>query len=250
MKILVVDDDDISRLLATNILAKAGYDVLDAASAKKAIEYLETGEAIRLLVSDIMMPEMDGLELLAYIRKNLGFMELPVIMYTAKRDRATVVQAIKMGIKDYMAKPIDAGKLLKKIKKVIDSDTQPLADQKQMLNKLQIDNKTYTELLDNLTSTITSKVEEIKTTIEQNDFETIIFTIDTIMTASINLGAERILPLSKKLGSMAKKQDADSCQKILLALIREVNILEDEIVENKKAAEKSKQKSGRFTSKI
>jgi len=75
MKILIVDDDRISRLLASENLAKEGYEVLEASSAKQAIEQLESSEPIRLLISDIIMPDMNGLELLSYVRIFLGMVE-------------------------------------------------------------------------------------------------------------------------------------------------------------------------------
>jgi len=231
MKILIVDDDKISLTLASKILAEEGYEVLEASNARQAIEYLEFGEPIRLLISDIMMPDIDGLQLVSYVREKLDFMDLPVIMCTARRDRPTVIKAIKMGIKDYIAKPIASKVLLQKVKEVLRNDIPPLADTNKILRKLQINEKTYNELIDDLIDTISSKIEEMQKSIEQRDFERLLFIANSCQTASLNLGAERILNVSIKLEEAAQSQDMNKSQKLILALEREVNILRDVITE-------------------
>jgi len=234
MKILIVDDDEISRILAFKILAKEGYEVLEASSAKQAIEYLESGEPIRLLISDIMMPDMDGLQLVSYINEKLSFMELPVIMYTAKRDRPTVIKAIKTGIKDYIVKPITSDALLQKVRKTLSNDIPPLADKDEILRELQIDKETYNALIDDLINTISSKIKEMRESIEQEDFERLIFTADSCRTASMSLKAKRIMDVSTKLEEVVQSKDADKSQKIVSALERELNILRDIVSKTKK----------------
>ena len=238
MKILIVDDEKISRLLASKILVKKGYEVLEASSARQAIEQLESDEPIILLIADIMMPEMDGLELLSYINEKLDFMRLPVIMYTAKRDRPTFMKAVKMGIKDYMAKPVTSDVLLQKVKKALSNESPPLADKDKMLRELQIDKETYNELIDDLIDTISSQIEEMREAIEQEDFERLVFIADSCRTASTSLGAERILNVSTKLEESAQSKDADKSQKMVLALERELNILREEVSKTKKAGQK------------
>jgi len=247
MKILIVDDDRISRLLASENLAKEGYEVLEASSAKQAIEHLESGEPIRLLIADVMMPDMNGLELLSYVRERLDFMELPVIMYTARRDRPTVFEALKMGIKDYMVKPAKANVLLDKVKKALSNEIPPLADKAKMRSELQIDERKYNKLIDDLIGTISSRMKEMRESIEQDDFERLVFIADSCRTASLSLGAERILNVSIKLEEAAQSKDADKSQKMILAMEREINILRDVMPKTKEAVQKE-QKSENYRS--
>src|SRR4030065_302848 len=111
MKILIVDDDDISLTLMSRILQKGGYETVTASCAKNALEHLESGEAIMLMILDVMMPEMNGLEFLENINTRPGLSDIPVIICSGDRMRDSVVRSIKMGVCDYILKPIDAYEL-------------------------------------------------------------------------------------------------------------------------------------------
>lgn len=242
MKILIVDDDKISRIIGVKALTNAGYEVLEASSAKQAIEFLESDEPIRLLISDIMMPDMSGLELLSYINKELDFMELPVIMYTAKRDRSTVMKALKRGAKNYIAKPIKPDVLIQKVNKVISKDTPPLVNTDEKLEEFQIDRKTYNELVEELIDLIPSQIEKMRESVEQKNFSKLLSNVNSLYTASLSLGAERILNVSTKLEKAAQNKDLDKSEKIILAMERELNILRA-VQEGTKKTVKKDQKS-------
>ena len=104
--LLVVDDDESNRDMLARRLTAKGYRALVAASGEEALEMVDR-ESVHLVLLDIMMPGLDGLEVLRTLRKSHTLAELPVVMVTAKSDSADVVAALEGGANDFITKPID-----------------------------------------------------------------------------------------------------------------------------------------------
>jgi PAS domain S-box-containing protein len=122
--LLLVDDNTVNRKVASEILLKAGCRVETADSGKKAIAMVEqtmfSGEMYQLILMDIQMPEMDGIETTQHLRQLSGMSLPPVIAMTAysmKEDRDRFLSA---GMDDYVPKPIRAEILVKKVKEWVD----------------------------------------------------------------------------------------------------------------------------------
>ncbi|SFN29141.1 Signal transduction histidine kinase [Chitinophaga sp. YR627] len=111
-KILLADDDMRNVFSLSALLGEQGIDVITAADGKEALERLEEHNDIRLVLMDIMMPEMDGYEAMRRIRANGRYKSLPVIALTAKAMAGDREKCIAAGASDYIAKPIDSSKLL------------------------------------------------------------------------------------------------------------------------------------------
>jgi CheY-like chemotaxis protein/AraC-like DNA-binding protein len=101
--VLVVEDNDEVRKFISNILIE-DYNVLEFSNGKEAIAYMEK-EIPDLVVSDIMMPEMDGLELCTYIKTNESTNHIPVILLTAKASTDNKIQGLSTGADAYISKP-------------------------------------------------------------------------------------------------------------------------------------------------
>lgn len=113
--ILVVDDEEpIQELLRFN-LEKEGYRVRVAKDGPEALGQVEK-EQIDLLVLDVMLPGMDGLEVCRQLRLNPKFREIPIIMLTAKGEEIDKVLGLELGADDYMTKPFSPRELLARIK--------------------------------------------------------------------------------------------------------------------------------------
>lgn len=104
--ILVVDDDESNRDMLSRSLCKSGYRVLQAENGTQAIELIYKN-SFDLILLDVIMPNMDGYEVLNNIRKSYPPIVLPVIMVTAKVNTADIVKALEMGANDYVTKPVD-----------------------------------------------------------------------------------------------------------------------------------------------
>lgn len=119
-KILAVDDErHIVRLVQVN-LERAGYQVVTAFDGREALEKVEF-ENPDLVVLDVMMPYMDGFEVLQTLRKNQSTRDLPVIMLTAKAQDADVFRGWQSGVDCYLTKPFNPMELISFVKRIFTS---------------------------------------------------------------------------------------------------------------------------------
>lgn len=109
-RILVVEDDNGIRMLMEDALADAGYEPVLACNGLEALEVLEA-KHIDLIILDIMMPKLDGYELLRQIRES--GMDMPVLMVTAKQTLSDKKKGFLLGADDYMVKPFEEEMLLR-----------------------------------------------------------------------------------------------------------------------------------------
>lgn len=114
-KIMVVDDEMHIRELVRFYLDKAGFDTIEAANAEEALDIVEN-QYIDLAVVDIMMPGMDGFELVEQMRQ---YREFPVIMLTAKSQSKDKLRGFSLGIDDYVTKPFDPDELMARAKTIL-----------------------------------------------------------------------------------------------------------------------------------
>jgi CheY-like chemotaxis protein len=106
-KVLLVDDDVASRLLARTVLEKHGHRVVEAGDGLEALERLRQEPAVGLVVADLNMPVLDGLELIWEMRDQPAWSHIPVIVLTGETDTLLETKLIEEGADDYLSKPID-----------------------------------------------------------------------------------------------------------------------------------------------
>jgi E3 ubiquitin-protein ligase RFWD2 len=104
--VLVVDDERICRAVTSQVLRKCGYRVTTCASGAEAIELLRRGTEFNLLLTDVMMPDIDGPKLLQHVRHHSQFSQLPVIMMSANQHSEIVFECVRSGADDYLLKPV------------------------------------------------------------------------------------------------------------------------------------------------
>ncbi|MBI5495294.1 MAG: sigma-54-dependent Fis family transcriptional regulator [Deltaproteobacteria bacterium] len=112
--LLVEDEPDLRTTLRYN-LRRAGYDVTEAGHGVEALELVARGQAMDLVISDVMMPQMDGFELARRLRAMPSFSETPVIFLTARGESADRVEGFRAGADDYLTKPFDVEALLARV---------------------------------------------------------------------------------------------------------------------------------------
>ena len=101
-KILVVDDEARMRKLVADFLAKEGFEVLEAEDGEKAMDLFYASKDIALVILDVMMPKMDGWQVLREIRESS---QVPVIMLTARSDEKDELRGFDLGVDEYVTKP-------------------------------------------------------------------------------------------------------------------------------------------------
>ncbi len=117
--ILVVDDNTDARLFLQRSLSDE-YHVLVAVNGKDALQVLAKTDNISIIVSDVMMPEMDGIEFFREIKGNINYSHIPVILLTAKSSEENIVAGLEEGVADYITKPFSLAVLRLRIRKVME----------------------------------------------------------------------------------------------------------------------------------
>ncbi len=116
--ILVVEDDDIMLKAIRNILNKDGFNVVTAKDGKEAFEMLDTAE-YDIVVTDLMLPYANGLEVVSRVRNDNTRRNVGIIVVSSVGNEETITEAFRLGADDYLKKPIMAGELLLRIRKLL-----------------------------------------------------------------------------------------------------------------------------------
>jgi two-component system, chemotaxis family, chemotaxis protein CheY len=117
--ILIVDDSPTIRRMVKASLAPLGAEFIEAASGLEAIERLAVG-SIQLMVLDLNMPDMHGLEVLGFVRANQKFQQLPILVLTTRDDAASRAAAMQSGATSYLTKPFTPSSLLAEARGLIE----------------------------------------------------------------------------------------------------------------------------------
>lgn len=121
--LLIVDDSQTIRRMVKVALAPLGLDTLEAASGLEAIEQLAVAP-VQLVVLDLNMPDMHGLEVLGFVRSNQKFRLIPIIVLTTRDDRASRDAAMQAGATRYLTKPFQPQALLAEARQALDRAVQ------------------------------------------------------------------------------------------------------------------------------
>lgn len=166
--ILIVDDNEEILEFLERILSSK-YSVLKAEDGKEALKLLET-EAIQLVISDVMMPEMDGFELCRVIKSNFEYSHIPVILLTAKNTIQSKVEGLELGADAYIEKPFSKEHLQAQIASLISNRnmireffaSSPLVHIKSMAHS-----KADERFLEALNDTICANIEDVDLDVEK-----------------------------------------------------------------------------------
>jgi DNA-binding response OmpR family regulator len=116
--ILVIEDDDIMLKAIRNILRKDGHEVVTAKDGKEAFEKLDE-EEYDVVITDLMMPYANGLEVVSRLRSNPLKRHVGIIVCSSVGNEETITEAFRLGADDYLKKPIMAGELMIRIRKLL-----------------------------------------------------------------------------------------------------------------------------------
>ena len=144
-RILVVDDEDSIREVVCSMLNSVGYRCTEASSGTQALGILAAGAEFELMLSDLMMAEMDGMALLERTKKS--FPDMPIIMVTAVHDISVALPAIRKGAYDYLLKPFVPEQLLATVRRALEN------------RRLKLENRAYQF---NLESLVEVRSQELK----------------------------------------------------------------------------------------
>ena len=116
LKILVVDDEARMRKLVKDFLVNKGFSVIEAANGEEAVDIFFAQKDIALILLDVMMPKMDGWEVLKTIRK---YSQVPVMMLTARSEERDKLQGFALGVDEYISKPFSPKILVARVDAIL-----------------------------------------------------------------------------------------------------------------------------------
>ncbi len=144
IKILIVDDEDAIREVVSTLLEAQGYTCSSVSNGRVAKDFLIKNE-VDLVLSDMVMPEMDGLSLVEWLRK--AEPDVPVIMVTAMHDLSTALEAIRRGAYDYILKPFEKDQLYLGVRRALEH------------RRLVVENRNYQRNLEQLVEERTAQLQ-------------------------------------------------------------------------------------------
>jgi putative nucleotidyltransferase with HDIG domain len=149
-RILVVDDEEPIREIVAQMLNTAGYLCKEAASGMEALAVLTSGEEFELMLSDLMMADLDGIGLLERTKEK--YPDMPVVMVTAVHDISVALAAIRNGAYDYLLKPFEREQLLNTVSRALEN------------RRLKVENRTYQT---NLESLVKARTDQLQATVRE-----------------------------------------------------------------------------------
>ena len=153
-RILVVDDEETIREIVSSMLTHANYKCRQAASGLEAIALLDSGEEFELMLSDLMMADLDGIGLLERTKER--FPDMPVVMVTAVHDISVALAAIRNGAYDYLLKPFEREQLLATVRRAMEN------------RRLKLENRAYQTNLETLVAARTEQLRKAMTDLERS----------------------------------------------------------------------------------
>src|SRR6202140_2040601 len=145
-RILVVDDEEPIREIIDSMLTAAGYACKQAGSGMEALAVLTSGEEFELMLSDLMMADLDGIGLLERTKER--YPDMPVVMVTAVHDISVALAAIRNGAYDYLLKPFEREQLLATVRRALEN------------RRLKMQNREYQNDLERM---VAARTEQLKT---------------------------------------------------------------------------------------
>jgi CheY-like chemotaxis protein len=227
MSILIVEDNPINAKVIEFNLQNQGYQTILAQNAKKALEHLTSEPRIRLIIADIMMPEMNGLEFLTKIKERPEWKDIPVIMCSALADIETVKKAVEAGCKHYLIKPVKKEHLLAKVRDTLENEKPVLKNKNEVKSQLGLDEETYQEIIQTFDSMISDKVALLEKRIKGETVEGKSLDMLDLLESAVSLGAERIRSLLENLTTKIGKPEDEMKDSEYPLLLRELKILQD-----------------------
>jgi two-component system, OmpR family, alkaline phosphatase synthesis response regulator PhoP len=120
LRILVVEDNEHAAFLMRFLLERAGYEVTLSPDGRDALQKLATMEPVDLIVLDLMLPYLSGYQVLIEARKDPRWLDVPIVVVTARTLEMDAVRALETGANDFVRKPFQPEELLARIKRAIE----------------------------------------------------------------------------------------------------------------------------------
>ena len=225
MSILIVEDNPVNAKLLALMLNAAGYQTVVAGNGKVALMVASDTPDIQLIITDYMMPEMDGLEFIMKVRTLPAFSHIPILVASAYADLETVKRVQSLQCDGFLVKPIDKEQLLKRVGYLMRSQPLVLRSKQITMDRLNIGLEEYHELINTFAAQLAETIPIV--VLEQEDSEEPISEnlgrlLKELAESAATLGADKfLLAYSKGMGlGLPARSHCPSWLKVLQELER------------------------------
>ena len=200
MKILVAEDNVVTSTLMRGVLTRHGYTPVMVRTGVEALEALRSDPGIQGVITDIMMPESGGLDLLAAMREHPVWCNLPTIVTTVRDDRQTVAMAVSLGCRDYILKPIRPTHLIDRVEKIFRQKKNVLMSSQDVITRYSLEAEVYGQIARKFAQQVDQAIAALHDwTTHPQDAGREGFT--PIMESATLLGAERLCDVMEKISA-------------------------------------------------
>ncbi len=165
LKILVVDDESRMRKLVHDFLAKAGYQVLEAEDGAEAVDIFFSRKDISLVILDVMMPKLDGYQVLKEIRT---YSKVPVVMLTARAEEHDELKGFELGVDEYISKPFSPKILVARVEALLRRNRERTSDDILEVAGIVVNRSAHTVSVDGESIDLSYKEFELLTYFMEN----------------------------------------------------------------------------------
>jgi DNA-binding response OmpR family regulator len=227
--ILIVDDEPSALVLLEMVLRRDGHLVRKAATGKEALRLLDREDEQRcdLLITDIRMPEMDGRELVNRLRTNPAYSSIPVIMCTSTSDRATVVELIGRGVRDYIVKPFKASAVSEKVRAIVGEQDPVIEPRSKTAERLEISPDEYVPLATATVPTLDGIEDELAAALRGRNVRAVRGAAERVREPASLFGARRVISAARSV--TIADSDAEALQSAGV-LLNEIGVLRSMLV--------------------
>jgi len=220
MAILIVEDNPVNAKLFQLTLEQHGYQTVSARNGTEALAKLAEHVAIDLIITDYLMPEMDGLELIGKIRALPALKDIPILIASARSDVNIVSKAKSLGCNGFLVKPIDRKELIERATHLVKDSPLVLRDKNYMMKKLNMEPAEYDDLVSIFATQLTDIMPNV--VLEQGDSgeqvsENLGRLLKELAESATLLGAEKFVRVYEKYKGSGQPTRSQ-CQAILKSL--------------------------------
>jgi CheY-like chemotaxis protein len=230
MKILVVEDNPVNAAMLRATLEKERYEVVYAGDGEMALIALEEHPDVDLVITDVMMPTLTGLEMLDRIRQRPEWKTLPVVVATSLANQATVRQAVSLHCKHFIVKPFTVQLLLQTVRDAIGARGVVLQDKGLAVGRIGLDGAGYDQLAVAFSGLVHERVTALQALAEREQQDAIDVTIRRDLYAldesAALLGAERLGNVLAAFGLPSGEIAVAALGGVYKALVTELKLLQ------------------------
>lgn len=220
MSILIVEDNPVNAIVLESFLQKGGYQTAVARNAQDALARIPNIQDLQLIITDLSMPEMDGLEFIANLRGVPATKYLPIIIVTAHSGVENVNRAKDLECAAYLVKPVDKNQLLNRVESLLKGQLPVLQDKHCVMNNLGVGTQEYDDLITAFAAQVATAIPIVVLEQAGSDeaiSESLSLLLKELAESAAILGAVRFATLYSKLNG-GSSITRPNCVEVLKAL--------------------------------